>query len=97
MPAHQGASIPASGLEALDQLRARLAELGVHAELREQLGCLAVRTSHPCVTVWVSVGYGGHDFVWWEANKRHPVRDIHGAAHAITDYAGGFPPDRWPP
>lgn len=55
---------------------------------------LAVRTPHPCVTVWVSIGYGGHDFVWWEAIKRHPISDVSGAAQAIADYARGFPAGR---
>ena len=36
--------------------------------------------------VWVFVGYGGAFYSWQNAEKRHPVADVEGAADVLAEY-----------
>ncbi|MET8139420.1 hypothetical protein ABZU32_03805 [Sphaerisporangium sp. NPDC005288] len=71
------------------RLHESLTALGVDAELREQMPALLVHRPDVGLPLWVFVGYGGAYYSWQSAEKRHPVRDVAGAALALTDYITG--------
>ncbi|MER6949982.1 hypothetical protein ABZ297_44640 [Nonomuraea sp. NPDC005983] len=58
----------------------------VVANLRPELEALLVYGPQPCLPVHVFVGYGGRYFSWQNAEKRHPVDDIGGAAEVLAAY-----------
>jgi hypothetical protein len=68
------------GLDLLDVLRARLALLGVRAELREHLMGLVVFTAAPAMPVCVFVTPDSQFFFWQNGQERHPVTDLAGTA-----------------
>ncbi|GAA2801341.1 hypothetical protein [Nonomuraea dietziae] len=80
-------STPATELIQLEKLQFRLLRAEhVVASLRPELECLLVYGPEPCLPVHVFVGYGGAYFSWQNAEKRHPVDDIEGAAQTLAAY-----------
>ncbi|MER7500403.1 hypothetical protein AB0L05_16015 [Nonomuraea pusilla] len=71
---------------ALIRLRDRLVRLGVNAELRDNNSALMVHRPGPGLPVWVFVGYGGAYYSWQQAERRHPVDDVEGAARVLAEY-----------
>ncbi|MEV6033516.1 hypothetical protein AB0L65_20345 [Nonomuraea sp. NPDC052116] len=71
-------------------LRDRLAEIGVHAELRDNNSALMVVRPDGALPVWVFVGYGGAFYSWDNTNKRHPTDDPQGAASTLAEYVKGL-------
>jgi hypothetical protein len=93
-PLHESALTVFQMLEAdeptkLIRLRDQLMRLGVNAELRDNNAALMV---HPPrgrgMPVWVFVGFGGAYYSWQQAQHKHPVVDVAGAAQALKDYVG---------
>ncbi|WP_113699068.1 hypothetical protein [Nonomuraea lactucae] len=72
--------------QALIRLRDKLVGLGVNAELRDNNSALMVHRPEPGLPVWVFVGYGGAYYSWQNAEKRHPVDDVEGAASVLAQY-----------
>ncbi|MBB6350301.1 hypothetical protein FHU36_006873 [Nonomuraea muscovyensis] len=70
---------------ALIRLRDRLASRGVNAELRDNNSALMVHRPEPGLPVWVFVGYGGAYYSWQNAERRHPVDDVEGAADVLAE------------
>jgi hypothetical protein len=81
--ANQGQQAEAA---ALVRLRDRLVDLGVNALLRDNNSALLVHRPEPGLPVWVFVGYGGAYYSWQNAEKRHPVDDVVGAANVLAAY-----------
>ncbi|MEU8252040.1 hypothetical protein [Nonomuraea sp. NPDC048916] len=77
---------PQEEADALVRLRDRLVDLGVNAELRDNNSALMVHRPEPSMPVWVFVGYGGAYYSWQNAEKRHPVDDVEGAANVLAEY-----------
>ncbi|SNT58795.1 hypothetical protein SAMN05216276_10715 [Streptosporangium subroseum] len=73
---------------ALTLLREALVRLSVRSELRDNDSALMITGRGAALPLWVFVGYGGNDFSWQSAEKRHPVNDVAGAAQALADYIG---------
>jgi hypothetical protein len=73
---------------ALTLLREALVRLGVRAELRDNDSALMITGRGAALPLWVFVGYGGNDFSWQSAEKRHPINDVAGAAQVLADYIG---------
>ncbi|TDE42565.1 hypothetical protein E1295_27685 [Nonomuraea mesophila] len=71
---------------ALIRLHDQLARRGVHAVLRDNNSALMVHRAEPGMPVWVFVGYGGAYYSWQNAEKRHPVADVEGAADVLAEY-----------
>jgi hypothetical protein len=70
----------------LERLSAELARLGMESDLRRSLPGLAVTTDVPGVPLYIFVSESGTYFDWRNAQMRHPVGDVTGAAKKI----GGF-------
>jgi hypothetical protein len=69
----------------LAELRAALAgEHEIRSQVREDVAGLAVETDIPAVYVWVFVGFSGRFFSWHNADRKHPVNDVTGAAQRIA-------------
>lgn len=81
-------------LRLLGALRAELTARGLTADVREALPGLAVTTGVPGVPLYVFVSESGHDFDWHNAEMRHPVSDVPGAARRIAAFIFG---EGWPP
>ncbi|HEX4815017.1 MAG TPA: hypothetical protein VFV66_19930 [Nonomuraea sp.] len=77
---------PQSEADALVRLRDQLIRRGVSAELRDNNSALMVHRPEPGLPVWVFVGYGGAYYSWQNAEKRHPVGDVEGAANVLAEY-----------
>ncbi|MCA2229019.1 hypothetical protein [Nonomuraea aurantiaca] len=76
---------PSLELILLERLQCRLIETErVVANLRPELEALLVYGPQPCLPVHVFVGYGGRYFSWQNAEKRHLVDDIEGAAEVLA-------------
>ena len=73
----------------LSRLRDSLEQLGMRADLHDQMPALTVRCPDAGPPVWVFVGYGGGYYSWQSAEKRHPVGDVPGAAVALAEYVKG--------
>ncbi|TDD05556.1 MULTISPECIES: hypothetical protein [Nonomuraea] len=71
---------------ALIRLRDELVSLRVRAELRDNNSALMVHRLEHGLPVWVFVGYGGTHYSWQNAEKRHPVDDVKGAANVLAEY-----------
>ncbi|NBE98556.1 hypothetical protein FE391_14575 [Nonomuraea sp. KC401] len=71
---------------ALIRLRDQLASRGVNSELRDNNSALMVHRAEPGLPVWVFVGYGGAFYSWQNAEKRHSVDDVEGAANVLAEY-----------
>jgi hypothetical protein len=71
---------------ALIRLRDELVSLRVRAELRDNNSALMVHRPEQGLPVWVFVGYGGTHYSWQNAEKRHPVDDVKGAANLLAEY-----------
>ncbi|GLX95880.1 hypothetical protein [Herbidospora sp. NBRC 101105] len=68
-------------------LAGQLTEIAIRAELREENRMVLVYPPNgPGLPVAVFIGYGGTCFSWNNAEKRHPVADIKGAADALKEY-----------
>ncbi|NAS26582.1 hypothetical protein GT755_33510 [Herbidospora sp. NEAU-GS84] len=68
-------------------LAGQLTEIAIRAELREENRMVLVYPPQgPGLPVAVFIGYGGTCFSWNNAEKRHPVTDIKGAAEALKEY-----------
>src|SRR5947209_4249360 len=78
---------PAGGMAlhvaCLDELRMRLAELGMRAELREHLLSLMVFAALRELPLCVFVTPDGQYFSWRDGAELHPVTDLHGAAQRL--------------
>ncbi|WP_062431313.1 hypothetical protein [Herbidospora daliensis] len=68
-------------------LAGQLTEIAIKAVLREENRMVLVYPPHgPGLPVAVFIGYGGACFSWNNAEKRHPVTDIKGAAEALKAF-----------
>ncbi|MCO5997515.1 hypothetical protein [Actinoallomurus rhizosphaericola] len=70
----------------LERLSAELARLGVESDLRRSLPGLAVVTDVPGVPLYIFVSESGDHFDWRNAEMRHPVGDVTGAAERIHGF-----------
>jgi anti-sigma regulatory factor (Ser/Thr protein kinase) len=76
-------------LDLLETLRARLADIGVRAELREHLMSLMVFAAPPGLSLCVFVAAGGRLLTWHDGQEQHPASDLPGAATRLAARANG--------
>jgi hypothetical protein len=70
----------------LERLGAELARRGVRTDLRRTLPGLAVSTGIPGVPLYIFVSESGAHFDWRNAEMRHPIGDVAGAAREIRAF-----------
>jgi hypothetical protein len=73
-------------LRLLGELHRELVGLGLRVGFREALPGLTITTDIPGVPLYVFVAESGHDFDWNNAEMRHPVADVAGAARRIAAF-----------
>jgi hypothetical protein len=73
-------------LRLLGELCRELAGLGLGVGFRDALPGLTVTTDIPGVPLYVFVSESGTDFDWHNAELRHPVTDVAGAARRIAAF-----------
>lgn len=71
-------------LLALVKLARELATHKVQVGMRDALPALVIGTAVPGVCFYVFVSCSGEEFTWLNADNRHPVSDLVGAAAQIA-------------
>jgi hypothetical protein len=73
-------------LRALATLCKELQIAGIGSEMRDSIPGVAVRTSMPCVYLYVFISTTGEQYVWQTNAMQHPISDAAGAAQQIKTF-----------